>query len=184
MGATEPPTPTYGDHQPALDRLLKFLHQLADLQRGAHRGREAWRYDSFAELVLDLGRVFIPAPFPDDQQRGYPGQCFRNAARYADVTDLTYVEGVVLTQQLPFGFDHAWTAAGDGRAVDPSLPDRMAVAYIGVPVTPVFRKAQQAARNVDAVFAQAPGGWTENDEVLRTGVPAEALVDTGGPLPQ
>lgn len=156
-----------------LDILRRYVPVLSSRQRG-----DDWAYRGFADLVLDLGVPFMPAPLPTAVTPERPGQCFAAATALADTTCYTYVEGIALDPDM-VPFDHAWCADPAGEtpfaAIDPSLPDGWVVAYRGVAVGDDYRHEQQSRRGTHAVFTVDTGGFLDNVEVLRTGVPDEAL---------
>ncbi|MEU6299271.1 hypothetical protein [Streptomyces erythrochromogenes] len=141
-------------------------------------GDASWPFRSLADLVMNHGRFYQPAPWPmnDPQQ---PGLCFKAASEWADRTGWTYVEGFVLAPSVaPFTvFEHAWCLTGEGHVADPALPDGMAHGYLGIPLTAAFRHAQQHHRGTDAVFTSDPSNPAAgvNREILRTGLPHDAI---------
>ncbi|YCK38259.1 hypothetical protein ACNF49_30675 [Actinomadura sp. ATCC 39365] len=148
--------------------------------------RDGWRFASLAELLLSHGRRFTPASRPPAFVAGPPGTCFATASRWADEHEgLLYVEGMVVAQRVPVAFDHAWCvrAEADDQVIDPTLPDGMGVAYLGVALTDGYRCAQQARRGVDAVITGVGINLADNTEVLRDGLPGDAWVSVGRPLP-
>ncbi|MFI6928552.1 hypothetical protein ACIBIZ_52130 [Nonomuraea spiralis] len=98
---------------------------------------------------------------------------------------LLYVEGMVVAQRVPVAFDHAWCvrAEAEDQVIDPTLPDGMGVAYLGVALTDGYRCAQQARRGVDAVITGGGINLADNTEVLRDGLPGDAWGSVGRPLP-
>jgi hypothetical protein len=147
----------------------------ADLHRALFPRRTDWRHPTFADLVLELGTEFQPVDWPGSRRQGPPGRCFANATEYAEATGAIYVEGYVLTRNIPHGFEHAWCATQAGAAIDPSIPDGGALAYLGVAVAPDYQRAQQVRRGTTAVFT-CDGIFCEYNEVaLSRGVPADAV---------
>ncbi|SEP46575.1 hypothetical protein [Amycolatopsis saalfeldensis] len=88
----------------------------------------------------------------------------------------TYVEGYVLTRNVPFAIEHAWCSTRAGDAIDPSIPDGGALAYLGVAVAPDYQRAQQILRGSTAVFTSDDVFCQYNEDALSDGVPSDALV--------
>ena len=84
-----------------------------------------------------------------------------------------------MVDRAPFAFDHAWCTGADAYAIDPSLPDGTAVAYLGLPFATACRQAQQAVRGTYAVLTVDTYGIFANDAALRDGLPPDALADLG-----
>ncbi|MBG0825919.1 hypothetical protein HS048_35180 [Planomonospora sp. ID91781] len=168
-----------------LVQLMAGITAQARMWAAAHAtARAAWRHASFAALLLQHGRVFDPAPRPAHLPPDPPGSCFASASRLAGAHEhLIYVEGMVLTTGDPLGFDHAWCVDHGGRVIDSTLPDGRGLTYVGVPPTDAYRRAPQAARASDAVLTVDHVGWQDNEPVLRHGLPTEAIVELGRPLP-
>ncbi|GGL55306.1 hypothetical protein [Planomonospora parontospora] len=167
-------------------QLLAGIRAQAQMWASAHAAaRAGWRHVSFPALLLEHGRLFIPAPRPAHLIPDAPGSCFAAATRLAETHEtLIYVEGMALTGSEPLGFDHAWCVDADGRVVDSTLPDGYGRAYVGVPLTDAYRRSQQAARATDAVLTVDRVGWSDNAAVLQHGLPAAAICDLGQRLPR
>ncbi|MGP3937285.1 hypothetical protein [Nonomuraea sp. KM88] len=133
------------DVRPATRLLLEQVEAIAGLWRAAHTDRrDDWRYASLAEMLLAHGRLFTPASRPAAFVPGPSGTCFATACRLTDEhAGLLSVEGMVITEDLPFAFDHAWcsTAASD-HVIDPTLPDGIGLGYLGIALTDGYRRAQ------------------------------------------
>ncbi|MER7671258.1 hypothetical protein ABTY61_22715 [Kitasatospora sp. NPDC096128] len=160
---------------PAVRReLLSWLERYRQLALGD----SSWAYPGFADLVAEHGVFYSPAPWTGEV-RQEPGRCFKAASAHAERSALVYAEGYALARSaVPFVvFEHAWCVGGDGRAVDPALPDGMVQGYLGVPLNGAFRREQQRLRGTDAVFVSDPrnlfGGV--NEVVLRAGLPEGAV---------
>jgi hypothetical protein len=162
-------------------RLLEQARALAALPYTPRR--PGFSHRSFLELVLARGRVFRKAPRPETFPRAAPGRCFHAASKAADTTGLTYVEGLALFRSERYPFEHAWVADEKGNALDPSIPDIVPVAYIGLAFDTAFRREQQARRGTHAVIAVDTDGFLDNAELLRTDLPEGALLALGEPLP-
>lgn len=139
----------------------------------------AWRYPSFADLVLAHGRPYAPAPWgrPDPQQ---PGRGFAAAHRWADQEGWTYCEGYALVPSaMAFpAFEHAWCLTPGGVIADPALPDGYATLYWGLPLHEDYRRAHRRGENgEDAVLTFGNNPFLGPGTVLRDGLPADALHD-------
>lgn len=91
-----------------------------------------WRHPTFADLVLEHGRWYPPAPWPARQERTHtPGRGFAATHTWADRAGWTYVEGYALVpgSWLIAAIEHAWCLTGTGALADPALPDGFATAY-------------------------------------------------------
>ncbi|MBB2749210.1 UNVERIFIED_ORG: hypothetical protein FHR35_009123 [Microbispora rosea subsp. rosea] len=172
-------------HDDPLQRLVDGIAAHAGMWASAYKAQRAdWRHPSFAVLLLTHGRSFAPGPRPAHVEPGPPGMCFATALAHAEQHGLIYVEGMALTPHEPLGFDHAWCIAeADGRVVDPTLPDGYVLAYVGVPLTPEYRRAQQAMRGCDAILTSGRTTWTDNATALREGLPVDAMPVAGRPIP-
>ncbi|WP_331759321.1 hypothetical protein [Streptomyces anulatus] len=137
----------------------------------------SWRHPTFADLVLEHGRWYPPAPWPAEQGWTHtPGRCFEAAHTWADRAGWTYVEGYALVHGTwpVAAIEHAWCLTGTGAVADPALPDGFATAYCGVPLTDAFRRARPDGR--DAVLTVGSNlTLGPNTAVLRTGLPPHAL---------
>lgn len=136
--------------RPGQGEAVTRLEQIAEYaRRTAHDarrpGREGWAHSSFHDLVLAHGRVFEPAPLPENIYPALPGHCFKAATILADQHALTYVEGLVLLPDARTVTEHAWCATWSGQVIDPSLGGDTALAYLGIAFTTAFRR-QAAAR--------------------------------------
>ena len=133
-----------------------------------------WRYRSVAQLLVETGRLFRPGPPPGDP--GPARQCYRNASTHSDTHNLPYVEGLALTAQ-GLVVEHAWCAGGDdgADAIDPTwTPPIQPLAYLGVPLTPAWRRARQLATGMWSML------WSDHvADLLRNGLPAEAVAAAG-----
>lgn len=165
----------------AVAPVLASLRMLARAGRTAGAGSGA-RYATFADLILSEGRLFLPAPAGDDDPvlapwRAASGDCYRAAAHWAGGGEMVYVEGWAAATVAAVGLEHAWCARpGDPYAYDPSWAPGFATGYIGLPVHPGWR-AQIPHPHLLTVAH--PIGRA----LLRDGLPPQARVETGLPLP-
>ncbi|MFD4576754.1 hypothetical protein ACFWNK_30860 [Streptomyces sp. NPDC058417] len=140
-----------------------------------------WRYPTFADLVIEHGRWYAPAPWPSAHPWNHtPGRCFEAAHTWADREGWTYVEGYALVPGTwpTAAIEHAWCLTDHGDIADPALPDGFATIYLGVPLSHAFRTARPDGH--DAVLTVGSNIMLgANTEVLRTGLPPHAL--TGPP---
>jgi hypothetical protein len=145
---------------------------------------DGWRFAGTAALILALGRLFDApaAPLPP-AERGDPDTWWANAAEYAAARPgLAYVEGWAAPPngaRLGMHQPHAWCAV-DLAAVEPTRGwNPGTTTYLGVPMTPDY------VRHLHDEFGPGPLLWDSPAaaELCRTGVPDDALVDVGRPLP-
>jgi hypothetical protein len=158
---------------------------LAKLQRWVQPAPPDFRYGSNWALVLGQGRWFTPAPWPRGLAvRGRLRACFQAAERVAARTGLTYCEGFAL-DDLGVVDVHAWCARPDGTAVDPTWPDGVGRAYLGVPLVAEFLatiRARTRTRPGTSVFDHEVQAKKDDCRLLRDGVPDEAVAPIGRPL--
>ncbi|MGW2255142.1 hypothetical protein ACWCXH_33895 [Kitasatospora sp. NPDC001660] len=140
--------------------------------------RPGWRYGSVYALLLDVGRLFTPTPWPHpDGIPGEPGRCYVDSVSWAwgSPDTLAYVEGMAWTGMFPM--EHAWCGDPHGRALDPTWRET-AAAYLGLPVDP--RTASDLmGHHREPLLAHG----AVCREWLQHGVPGELLVDCGRPVP-
>ncbi|KOV13933.1 hypothetical protein ADK91_08155 [Streptomyces sp. XY511] len=153
------------------------------LQRDAavRQGRPSWVYSSTAALLLDVGRLFTPAPWPGDVlPPGEPGKCFIESIMWAkDSDELTYVEGWAWDVAYPV--EHAWCSTAGGIVRDLTWP-RPGASYLGLPVAPDAAAALMG-RHGTALLHDNGMATPVALEWMRDGVPAELLVDVGRAVP-
>ncbi|MFE4527050.1 hypothetical protein ACFRMO_07610 [Streptomyces anulatus] len=155
------------------DLLIKGLRaHVADAPRSGRRVE--WAYGSLAELLLERGRLFVPAELPTTVKRLPPRQCYANAFAMASVrSDLVYAEGYAVCD-LGDGdllhFQHAWCVALDGTVVDPTW-DTPGLAYLGLPLGPRVGPPAFGPGLIHEISDLVP--------VLEAGLPADVLVDVG-----
>ncbi|MFD3549601.1 hypothetical protein ACFWUW_29115 [Streptomyces sp. NPDC058655] len=120
--------------------LIEYVRARADETSATElQAVEGWAYASVYHLILDVGRLFTPAPLPASLSRGYPGFCFSNAAATCQEqpgVELAYVEGFGSTPVDGHGTVHAphgWASTPAGDTVDPTWPYRDGLAYLGIP---------------------------------------------------
>lgn len=157
-----------------LERIAAYARRTAHDAR--RPGREAWAHNSFHDLVLAHGRVFEPAPLPENIYPALPGHCSKAATILADQHALTYVEGLVLLPDTRTVTEHAWCTTWSGQVIDPSLGGDTGLAYLGIAFTTAFRR-QAAARpggRWSVLTADRDGGSAQNLELSRTYSPRSA----------
>jgi hypothetical protein len=170
---------------PELEALLAPVLMCLRLQakqglREAPAGAHGWRYRSFAELVLDAGRVFDrPAAAGVDPVppvwRGPERACFLNASAWSTEAGLPYVEGWAATALMVVGVEHAWCLDANGGVLDPTWPAALGTVYLGVAVSAEYRRQVRAP----GLFAAHPPGMA----LLRDGLPDWGRVEGGRPIP-
>lgn len=119
----------------------------------AHSG---WRDATYA-LLRDHGVERRWSPLPEGFEYLEPGMCFRHAAEGAMYEALHYVEGVAVTDGLPFVFEHAWMEDDDGRVIDVTWVhdaehDRSTTRYLGVRVPDELLRETLIRREVYGVL--------------------------------
>ncbi|MFE7194489.1 hypothetical protein [Kitasatospora sp. NPDC057541] len=137
-----------------------------------------YQYVNVLGLLLDVGRLFTPRPWPDGgTPPGEPGKCYTESVAWAwgSPDGLAYVEGVAWTGRFPL--EHGWCSSADGLVLDPTWPVP-AAAYLGLPV-----RADAAAALMSEHGDRLLGYGTVCLDWLRTGVPGELLVDVGRQIP-
>jgi len=136
----------------AVDGVRAYLETVRALTK-TRVGYDGYAYKGPADLVLQRGTVFTPSPFPRQYARsqGVPQHCFDNAYVLATRTRgrLRYVEGYA-AGIIPV--EHGWCVDVDDRVVDPTWPDGVGVAYLGIVVDlEVVRRARRT-ENASALF--------------------------------
>jgi hypothetical protein len=149
--------------------------------RNRHPESGGWTHGSIHDVILAHGRVFEPAPLPDNVYPALPGHAPKAAAILADQHALVYVEGLALLPDMRTVIEHAWCATFGGRVLDPNLGGDTAAAYLGVAFTMQFRRTRAADRW--PILISAPGSdRARNFEILEHGLPSEAVLEIGKPL--
>ena len=146
--------------------------------------RPGWRYATLATLLLDVGRLFTPAPWPDGgSPPGELGRCFVESVSWAwaSAGELAYIEGWALDPGIVDHVAHAWCAGADGTARDTTWPTP-GLAYLGLPVRAELAKDLMLENfgpllhGQDGMISGLAERW------MREGVPGEFLVDIGRPV--
>jgi hypothetical protein len=138
----------------------------------------SYRHPTFADLVLERGRDYTPAPWPAGAHPQLMGDCFAAAHEWAQTQGWTYCEGYALSADVLIGaYEHAWCLTPDGRVADPAVPDGWVLAYRGLPLTASFIRAQGRGDHPAITIPRglAPG---PNTDVLRDGLPPDALASS------
>jgi hypothetical protein len=134
--------------------MIDYLKLVAEWRAKNGPNRE-FRWQSYEELVLELGEVFEEAVLAD--QRGEMKQCYRNSWMAAE-PGLTYYEGFALSI-IPVM--HAWLVNSDGVVVETTW-EEVGETYIGVPVS---RKAVTAT----GYWGLMPNDYLNDFALLREG---------------
>jgi len=170
------------DNAAAEDWLIDGLRQ-----RASRAGRrDGWVYATLDSLLLDVGRLFVPAPWPGGgSPPGELGRCFAESVSWAWASDgeLAYVEGWAADAMDIDRIAHAWCAGPDGKALDTTWP-RPGLAYLGLPVRAEAAK-DLMLEHLGPLLHGRDGIISDLGEIwLRDGVPAELLMDVGRPIPR
>jgi hypothetical protein len=113
------------EEQSGITTMLSFLSDCARHNGGTND----WYYKGgSADLLLQHGKWYEPAPLPQGIRRGQMKQCFYNAAMAAIDHGLRYVEGYALSI-IPV--HHAWCVDDAGKVVEVTWKN-VGLAYFGV----------------------------------------------------
>ena len=162
-------------------QLVEWLSIHVQLHRKIHRARgfpANWSYCCIEELVLTLGYWGIPSPLPPGRDRGPERMCYSNASHYGDTHSLTYVEGYALTT-VGVGCAHAWCVDDHGNVHDPTWPDGLGVAYLGLPFAASHIRAFTEKFGNACLLRDA---HLDDYRILREGLSADAVVPIGEPV--
>ena len=152
-------------------------------RRARHPGSDGWKHGSIHDVVLAHGRIFEPAPLPDNVYPALPGHAGKAAAVLADQHAWTYVEGLALLPDMHTVIEHAWCATFTGQVIDPNLSGNTAAAYLGVAFTRKFRRTIPAPTGGTRpiLISDPAGNQTPNLEILRHGLAPETTLEIGKP---
>ena len=160
-------------------------HARAMSRHARHPGSDSWAHGSIHDVVLAYGRVFEPAPLPDNIYPALPGHGSKAAAILADQLAAVYVEGLALLPDARTVIEHAWCATFTGQVIDPNLAGDSAAAYLGVAFTMKFRRDTLArAAGTRPILLTGQDGRPGNLGLLERGLPAQAVLEIGKPLPK
>ena len=164
------------------DGLTDAEQELITHLRQASRRKppSGFRYANVLGLLLDVGRLFTPQPWPGGPPPGRPGNCYIDSVLWAaeSADGLAYVEGVVWWRFYPT--EHAWCAGSSGVVLDPTWSDPGA-AYLGLPVHPaaaVDMMRRLGGKHALLTYGPVTLDWPQH------GVPDEILIDIGRPVPR
>ncbi|MDS0140609.1 MULTISPECIES: hypothetical protein [unclassified Amycolatopsis] len=158
--------------------LVDWVRRLASVAQQAVLP-SGWRYPNVPAFLAAHGRLFRPTaePVPSDR-RGRVGECWFNAATYADRNGVVYVEGWA-TEVFGWEIPHAWCASGE-EAVEPTSGWEGDFVYLGVPFADEFRRSVHRRNGVGSLLWE----FAAAKDLLEFGPPAGAVVpDVGRPLP-
>ncbi|MCG7523979.1 hypothetical protein MHW47_05925 [Streptomyces sp. OfavH-34-F] len=167
---------------PAEAALIHCLRQYAaEVDPTSEPVLEGWAYPSPFHLLLDVGRLFTPAPLPPAVAPLLVTFCYTNAVQtIADQEDpaLVYVEGFAscTVDSAVHHAPHAWATDGT-HAIDPTWPADSGCTYLGIPFAdPEMWPDPQYG---DGILQQ----YASLLPILREGLPADAVADIGRALP-
>lgn len=158
---------------PAEHQLL--VSELLFRQFSIDRVRPGWKYQTYSDLMFDLGTIrqaplFVPdEPGLEPLQYMELGDCFRNAYDGAIDLGLQYVEGYACTSLL--GVPHAWLEDEHGTVIDPTwahldLADGVIPTYCGIKFSRHFL-LEEVLRS--GWFSVLDRDWANNNAALRHG---------------
>ncbi|MEU8759468.1 hypothetical protein [Streptomyces sp. NPDC048659] len=168
---------------PAETVLIHCLRQYAaEVDPTSEPVLEGWAYPSPFHLLLDVGRLFTPAPLPPAVAPLMVTFCYTNAVQtIADQEDpaLVYVEGFAscTVDSAVHHASHAWATDGT-HAIDPTWPADSGCAYLGIPFADPAMWPHPLYG--DGILEQ----YATLLPILREGLPADAVADIGRPLPR
>jgi hypothetical protein len=165
------------------EKIVEYAQAMS--RRARHPGSDNWAYGSVHDVVLAHGRVFEPAALPDNVYPALPGHGSKAAAILADQLAAVYVEGLALLPDDRTVIEHAWCATFTGHVIDPNLAGESAAAYLGLAFTMKFRRDTLArAAGTRPILLSGQDGRCHNLDLLEHGLPAQAVLEIGKPLPK
>ncbi|HTJ69911.1 MAG TPA: hypothetical protein VL551_20410 [Actinospica sp.] len=138
-----------------MEQIVEHARTMA--RRARQSGSDGWKHGSLHDVVLAYGRIFEPAPLPENVYPALPGHASKAAAILADQHAFTYVEGLALLPDMHTVIEHAWCATFTGQVIDPNLSGNTAAAYLGVAFTMNFRRTT-LAQGAGAILIGNPAG--------------------------
>ena len=91
--------------------LVDWMRSLDRAERGLN-DNASWKHRTTYAFVLAYGRAYIPQPKLKQFRWMAAQNCFGNALRLAERhSELTYVEGYAIRDDLMFPMHHAWSWA-------------------------------------------------------------------------
>lgn len=141
------------------------------------RSSQGCKYIGIEELILTYGKAMSAQPMPATIRRGLPKSCYYNSQKVAfKHSDLIYVEGYAIAQDISIPFAHAWLMTLEGFAIDVTW-DEPGVAYFGIPFNTDWIKSILAARKArgrEDNLSMLEGNYIEEFSLLTVGLPNEA----------
>ena len=114
--------------------------------------------DKFMDYLEKHGQEYASQPLPKGIKKGVMKQCYMNATKLAiSKRDLTYVEGLAYTPQLPPGMAvaHAWVVDKAGKVIDNTWPNPEKCQYFGMPVPTTRLEMWAVKTKVYGIFGGA-----------------------------
>ena len=159
----------------SISSLKQLLEQNSELIKKSGKNAR-YKYESFYELVLELGQEMKPTRTPKELI-GQTKNCYYNCLELAfENPQLTYCEGYTFSNKIPFPIAHAWILNKSGRVIEATW-EEPAQAYIGIAFSIAFVKSilkereSQKRRNYLSLFE---GNHLEKHSFLKEGLPLEA----------
>lgn len=164
-----------------VEQLVEHARMMS--RRARRPGSDGWRHGSIHDVVLAHGRIFEPAPLPNNVYPALPGHACQAATILADQHALNYVEGLALLPDMHTVIEHAWCADFTGQVVDPNLSGQSAAAYLGIAFTMNFRRTALASpRGMRPILIGDPASTANPDlEILEHGLAPETTLEIGKP---
>lgn len=155
--------------------LKQFLQDNAALFK--HSGKNSqYKYKSFYELILELGKEMRPAT-TSKELRGQRKNCYGNCQTLAFMKpELSYCEGFAIPNTIDFPASHAWLLDKSGKVIEVTWKDP-GLAYLGIPFSTTFIKSilkEREEKKRSNYLSLLECNHLENYSFLKYGFPNEA----------